>query len=106
MPSPVPPLPGTAAPTVVVRPHRALTILILGVLGFVFAPFGFVAVWLGRKDLRAMAAGTMDRTGEQLTRLGRMLGIAAGIVWAIKWTVLISAGIVIYLNWSWISQRI
>jgi hypothetical protein len=91
---------------VVVRAHRAQTILILGVLGFVFAPFGFVAVWLGRKDLRAMAAGTMDRSGEQLTKLGRMLGIAAGIMWAIKWAVLTCAGVLVYLNWSTIKQHL
>jgi hypothetical protein len=89
-----------------VRPHRAQTILILGVLGFVFAPFGFAAAWLGRKDLRAMAAGTMDPTGEQLTRTGRMLGIAAGIIWAVKWTLLICAGVIVYFNWPAIKQHL
>jgi hypothetical protein len=80
-------------------------ILLLGILGFVFAPFGFAAVWLGRRDLRAMAAGTMDRSGEQLTRFGRTLGIVAGIIWAIKWTILACLGVVVYLKWSWISQQ-
>jgi len=99
-----PPLPGAGSiPTV--RPHRAQTILILGVLGFVFAPCGFIAVWLGRRDLRAMAAGTMDRSGEQLTKLGRMIGIAAGIIWAIKWMMLTCAGVVIYLNWDSLKQH-
>jgi hypothetical protein len=87
------------------RPHRATMILILGVLGFVFAPFGFAAVWLARRDLRAMAAGTMDRSGEQLTRFGRLLGIIAGIVWAIKWTILICLGVVVYLNWETVSKH-
>jgi hypothetical protein len=80
-------------------------ILILGILGFVFAPFGFAAVWMGRRDLRLMAAGKMDRSGEQLTRLGRMVGIVAGLVWAIKWTVLACLGIVVYLNWQTINQQ-
>jgi hypothetical protein len=105
MSRPVPPaLP--AAPMIVVRPHRAQTILILGVLGFFFAPFGFAAVWLGRRDLRAMAAGTMDRAGEHLTKLGRMFGMVAGIVWAVKWTILTCLGVIVYWNWSWISQRL
>ena len=99
-----PPLPA-ATPTVIVRPHRAQMILILGILGFVFAPFGFCAVWLGRRDLKAMAAGTMDRSGEQLTKLGRMIGIAAGIIWAIKWAILACAGLVIYLNWDTMKQH-
>ena len=66
-----PPLPAPEVKVVIVRPHRAQKILILGVLGFVFAPCGFVAVWLGRRDLKAMAAGTMDRSGEALTNIGR-----------------------------------
>ena len=98
-----PPLPGPAAG---VRPHRARTILILGALGFVFAPFGLAAVWLARKDLKAMAAGTMDPAGMQLTQLGRMLGIAAGIVWAVKWALLTCAGVIVYLNWPAIKQHL
>jgi len=92
--------------TVPVRPHRAQTILILGVLGFVFAPCGFAGVWLARKDLRAMAAGTMDSAGENLTKLGRMLGIAAGIVWTVKWAILTCAGLIVYFNWSTIKQHL
>ena len=61
-----PPLP-PEVPVRIVRPHRAHVILILGGLGFVFAPFGFFALLLGKRDLRDMAAGTMDRSGEALT---------------------------------------
>jgi hypothetical protein len=91
---------------VIVRPHRAQKILILGVIGFVFAPCGFAAVWLGRRDLRAMASGSMDRSGESLTRLGRMLGIAAGIVWTIKWMILICLGAIVYLNWETVRKHL
>lgn len=98
-----PPLPPAAVP---VRPHRAQTILMLGILGFVFAPFGCVGVWLARRDLRAMAAGTMDRAGEKLTRFGRLLGIVAGIYWAIKWVLLMALALVVYLNWDTIKSHL
>jgi hypothetical protein len=101
MPPPIP-----EPRTIIIRPHRAQKILILGVLGFAFAPFGFAGVWLAGKDLRDMAAGTMDRSGESLTRVGRMLGIAAGIVWTIKWMILICLGTIIYFNWQTVQKHL
>ena len=65
----------------IVRPHRARTIVILGGLGFVFAPFGFFAMIMGKRDLRDMEAGTMDRSGEALTKVRRMLAFVSSIVW-------------------------
>jgi hypothetical protein len=88
----------------VVRPHRAGMIVVLGGLGFVFAPCGFVALWLGKRDLRDMAAGNMDRAGEPLTKVGRMLGFVAGIVWAIKWLIASVVGVIVYLNWDRVSR--
>lgn len=98
-----PPLPSEVR-AVVVRPHRARLILILGGAGFVFAPCGFLALWLGKRDLRDMAAGRMDRAGEPLTKVGRMLGFVAGIVWAIKWLIALTIGLIVYLNWDRVSQ--
>lgn len=89
----------------IVRPHRAQTILILGVLGFMFGPFAMAAVFLAKRDLKSMAAGSMDRSGEGLTRVGRWLGCVAGIIWAIQWTILLIVGLVIYLNWGAISRN-
>lgn len=98
-----PPLP-PEVPVRIVRPHRAHVILILGGLGFVFAPFGFFALLLGKRDLRDMAAGTMDRSGEALTRTGRMLAYVSAIVWTIKWLILFVVGLIVYLNWSTVQQ--
>lgn len=97
-----PPPPITVNVTIV-RPHRAQTILMLGILGFLFAPFGFFAMFLGKRDLRDMQAGTMDRTGEPLTNLGRMLGKISSIVWAIKWMFLMLFGLIVYWNWQYVS---
>jgi hypothetical protein len=67
-------------------------ILTFGILAFVFGPcfgivFAILALALGNNDLRQMAAGTMDRNGEGLTRAGKILGIIVivfhvlGAVW-------------------------
>lgn len=87
----------------IVRPHRGRTIVILGVLGFVFAPFGFVAMFLGKRDLRDMQAGTMDRSGEALTKLGRMLAFVSAIIWTIKWIIVTIIGLIVYFNWAYFS---
>ncbi len=99
-----PPPPPPEVKVQIVRPHRARTILILGGMGFVFAPCGFFAVWLGKRDLRDMAAGSMDRAGEPLTKVGRMLGVITGIVWAIKWTIALGLGAVVYFYWPYFRQ--
>jgi hypothetical protein len=60
------------------RPHRAVLILVFGILGFVVCPFFGVAAWvMGNTDLKEMAAGRMDSTGKDLTRTGRICGIIA-----------------------------
>lgn len=88
----------------IVRPHRARTIIILGVLGFVFAPFGFFALIMGKRDLRDMEAGTMDRTGEAMTKLGRLLAFVSAIIWTIKWIILSILGVIVYFNWDFFSR--
>jgi hypothetical protein len=98
-----PPLPTSPARSAV-QPHRAPKLIILAAIAFVFAPCGFVAVVLARRDLRAMAAGTMDRAGEKQTRFARTLAVVASLVWAIKWAIAIGLGIVIYLNWDRVSR--
>ena len=88
----------------IVRPHRARTIVILGGLGFVFAPFGFFAMIMGKRDLRDMEAGTMDRSGEALTKVGRMLAFVSSIVWIIKWIIVSILGLIVYFNWAYFSK--
>ncbi len=95
-----PPLPG------IVKPHRAQKLLVLAAFGFLFAPCGFIGVLLAKRDLREMAAGTRDRAGEPLTRTAKTLGIVAGVVWAIKWALLIGGGLVVYFNWDRIEPHL
>ncbi len=56
--------------------HRGVLILVLGILGIVAcalcAPFAWI---MGNKDLEEMKAGRMDPEGEQLTQVGRILGM-------------------------------
>ena len=58
------------------QPHRGLTILMLGVLGWlicpVIAPFTFS---MGVRDLQAMRAGLMDPEGLSLTQVGVTLAL-------------------------------
>ena len=78
------------------RPHRGKQLLILGCCAFFFAPCGFVTMFLSRRDLRAMKAGTMDPTGESMTRTAQLAAIVASLVWLIKWMILLSAGTLVY----------
>ncbi len=60
------------------KPHRAVLILVFGILGFVLCPFFGVAAWvMGNNDLREMATGRMDSTGRDLTKAGRICGMVA-----------------------------
>jgi hypothetical protein len=90
-----PPLPAPG-----VRPHRAQLLVMLAALAFVFAPCGFVALLLARRDLRAMGAGAMDPAGEKLTRTSRVLALVASVVWAVKWAAVVCGGVVLYFNWD------
>jgi hypothetical protein len=56
---------------------------------------------MARRDLRAMADGSMDRSGEPLTKLSRTLAIVAGIVWAVKWVLLCVIVVLLYLLLDW-----
>jgi len=67
---------------------------VLGIIGFLsflcclFMPCGPVAWYLGASDLKSISAGRMDPAGENMTRVGMILGIIS--------TVLICLGIAAY----------
>jgi len=73
------------------RPHRGAMILTFGILGLVICVvFGIVAWVMGNADLREMAAGTMDRAGEGMTRAGKICGMISTILLIVVvafWTV-------------------
>ena len=73
------------------KPHRATTILVLGILGLVICvPLGIAAWIMGNGDLRQMDAGQMDSTGRSMTNAGRIVGMIA--------TILFVVGFVIFLG--------
>lgn len=63
------------------KPHRGTMLLVFGILGiiccFVFAILAWV---MGSGDLKAMAAGEMDRSGEGLTNAAKILGIVGCVL--------------------------
>lgn len=63
-------------------PHRGTLILVLGIVSIACCCFicGIVAWVMGNKDLKQMAAGTMDRSGEGLTRAGKICGLVSVIL--------------------------
>ena len=63
------------------KPHRGTLILVLGIIGLIMCqPLGIFAWVMGGSDLKAMAAGTMDPSGKDLTNIGRILGIIASVL--------------------------
>lgn len=59
-----------------VKPHRGGMILAFGLVGLLCCVvFGILAWVMGGADLKEMAAGRMDPTGEGMTRAGWILGI-------------------------------
>ncbi|MGB2808567.1 MAG: hypothetical protein WBC22_12560, partial [Sedimentisphaerales bacterium] len=77
-------------------PHRGTLILVLGILGLVCCIICGIIAWvMGNNDLKQMAAGTMDRSGEGLTKAGKICGIIGvamqivGIVLLVIWLILV-----------------
>jgi hypothetical protein len=77
----------SAAP---IKAHRGVMLLIFGILGLVCCVIFAILAWvMGSSDLKAMAAGQMDPSGEGLTKAGKILGIIGcafailGLLWVI-----------------------
>jgi hypothetical protein len=67
------------------KPHRGVLILVLGILGLIMCGiFTGIPAWImGKKDLKAIAAGEMDPAGQGLTKVGYILGIISVALTAI-----------------------
>jgi len=63
-------------------PHRGTLILVLGILSFVGCSiFTGIPAWImGSGDLKEIRAGRMDPEGEQLTNIGKILGMISCIL--------------------------
>ena len=63
------------------KAHRGTLILVLGILSVLICkPVGIAAWIMGSKDLKEIAAGTMDPEGKSLTQIGKILGIIAVVL--------------------------
>lgn len=65
-------------------PDRSRLVLALGIVSLLVAPLGIVAWVVGNAFLRAIAEGRMDPAGESNARAGRLLGIIATCLFALK----------------------
>lgn len=73
-----------------VKAHRGTMILIFGILGVICCVIFAILAWvMGGNDLKAMAAGQMDPSGEGLTKAGKILGIIGCVlgILSILWIV-------------------
>jgi len=72
------------AQQIILKPHRAGTILTLGIIGLIICGPLCIAAWLmGDNDIREMDAGIMDKSGRSTTSTGRSLGVLGSILWII-----------------------
>ena len=81
------------------QPHRGTTVLVLGIVslfvcGIILGPIAWV---MGNADLKAMAEGRMDRSGEGNTKAGKICGMIATILhglFLVLWLGLMILGVV------------
>lgn len=93
----LPPLPTLHDMNANLQPHRGTLILVLGIVGLVCCfPVGIAAWIMGNGDLKAMAEGRMDPTGEGMTKAGKICGIISVILnclGIIVWVAMIALGV-------------
>jgi hypothetical protein len=89
---------GSQGPTPLsLAPHRGVVILVLGIVGIVCCFICGIVAWvMGNSDLRQMAEGKIDPSGQGLTQAGKICGIVS-VVLAILgltiWILAIAAGV-------------
>ena len=80
-----------------VRPLRGGLVLALGILGIVCCfILGIIAWVMGSSDLKEMAAGRMDPSGQGLTQAGKICGMVSvilQIVGILIWMLFMAIGI-------------
>jgi hypothetical protein len=89
--------PTIAVPTgLPLKNHRGTLILILGILSFFCCAICGIVAWvLANADLKEMAEGRMDRSGEGLTKAGKIISIislALGAAFIIIYALLFALG--------------
>ena len=88
---------GPQFPPQPLAPHRGGVILALGILGLVCCFICGIIAWvMGNNDLREMAAGRMDRSGQGMTQAGKicgMISVVLQIIGLVIWLVAMIAGV-------------
>lgn len=74
--------------------------LALGIVSLLIGPLGLFAWMVGADCLKAIRDGQMDPAGESLARLGRLLGIVALCMFAVKVTTLAALFTFVW-EWPW-----
>jgi len=78
-----------AMPQAYLKPHRATTVLVLGIIGIVACFICGIIAWsMGNTDLREMDAGIMDPSGRDMTNAGKICGMIS--------TLFLLAGLLLY----------
>jgi len=78
-----------------VKPHRGGMILAFGLVGFFCCIIFAILAWvMGGGDLKEMAAGRMDRTGEGMTKAGKIIGMIACILQIVGFVIWIIAVVI------------
>ena len=63
------------------KPHRGVTVLVLGILGLVCCVICGIIAWvMGSSDLKEMKAGIMNAEGRGMTQAGMICGIISVIL--------------------------
>ncbi len=79
------------------KPHRGGMLLAFGILGILCCiVFGILAWVMGSNDLKEMAAGRMDPSGEGMTKAGKILGIVGcvlAVLGILAWIALMIFGV-------------
>ena len=99
---PIPPPWEAGPPPAPVAPHRATTVVVLGVLSIVFAwlccvvgiVLGIISWVMGNRDLVEMDVGRMDDTGRGITQAGRVCGIIGVALAALTLIITVIAGLI------------
>jgi hypothetical protein len=70
--------------------HRGVLILVLGILGLTACAFCAPFAWyMGNNDLKEIRAGRMDPEGEQMTNIGRILGMIGSALMLVVFCIVI-----------------
>ena len=82
----------TDTPDPGLRPHRATTILVCGILGLTVCGLLGIVAWVwGNEDLATMRQGTMDPSGQSMTTAGKVCGVVSFVlhIWVIVYTIVL-----------------